>query len=399
MLLGKKYLFTFFFLLFSISLIKLVDNATNLDAWEYGEWLINYENGFIRRGFIGEIIINFSNVSKINIQYSFVVILTIISAFYFYKCHSLFKGIKLNFVNVFLFFSPIFFLFFILVNGVGIRKETIFYVYYLCLLTNIIYKKKNQITHDYYLFLFPLLFLIHESFFFYLPYLFLPLILISSKKDIKKLFIKFILVTLFSFLIIFLLYNFRGTFEHTLKICESLGSHAPVRCTEWGPTYALQHDLLKDQTNQDMNFFYFQADIKSWLGYTIYVLYAFFPIFLFINSGRLKHNFLNDKYFNYLLIFIFIWSLPLFHVAEDWSRWFSIHYHLLAFFLIFLIHLKKFKFRFSKKMKEINFLFLEKKIVFIFFGLIYATLLVHEEYFAKDVELKISILEIIQRLY
>jgi len=46
---GKKYLYSFFFLLFSASLIKLLDNANNLDAWEYGEWLINYENGFIRR--------------------------------------------------------------------------------------------------------------------------------------------------------------------------------------------------------------------------------------------------------------------------------------------------------------------------------------------------------------
>ena len=395
---GKKYLYNFFFLLFSISLIKLVDNANNLDAWEYGEWLINYENGFIRRGLIGEIIINFSNFTKINIQYSFVAILTIISAFYFYKCYSLFKDIKLNIINVFLFFSPIFFLFFILVNGVGIRKEIILYVYYLSFLTDIIYKKNNQKIYNYYLFLFPFLFLVHESFFFYLPYLFLPLILTSSKKDIKKLFFKFTLVTLFSIFIVMLLYNFRGTFEHTLRICESLGSYAPVRCSEWGPTYALQHDLLKDQTNQDMSFFYFQADMKSWLGFLIYVFYAVFPIFLFIKSGSLKHNFLNDKYFSFLLISIFIWSLPLFHIAEDWSRWFSIHYHLLAFFLIFLVHLKKFKFKFFKKRKKINNLFLSKKNVFIFFGIIYSTLLAHEEYFAKDVELKISILEIIQRL-
>ena len=395
---GKKYLYQFFFLLFSISLIKLVDNANNLDAWEYGEWLINYENGFIRRGLIGEIIINFSNFTKINIQYSFITILTIISAFYYYKCFSLFKDLKLNIINVFLFFSPIFFLFFILVNGVGIRKEIILYTYYLCFLTDIIYKKHNKKIYDYYFFLYPFLFLIHESFFFYLPYLFLPLILTSSKKDIKKLFFKFILVTLFSILIVLLLYNFRGNLEHTLKICESLGLHAPVRCSEWGPTYALQHDLLKDQTNQDMSFFYFQADIESWLGYIIYVLYAIFPIFLFIKTGTLNHNFLRDKYFSPLLIFIFIWSLPLFHVAEDWSRWFSIHYHLLAFFLVFLIHLKKFKFKFSKKIKKINHLFLAKKKVFIFFGIIYSTLLAHEEYFAKDVELKISILEIIQRL-
>jgi len=394
----KKYLFIFFFLLFSISFIKLVDNAINLDAWEYGEWLINYENGFIRRGLIGEIIINFSNFSKINIQHSFVTILTIISAFYFYKCYSLFKEIKLNIVNIFLFFSPIFFLFFILVNGVGIRKEILIYIYYLCFLTDIIYKKKSQKVYDYYLFLFPLLFLIHESFFFYLPYLFLPLILISSKKDIKKLFFKFIVSALFSILVVLLLYYFRGTFEHTLKICESLGSYAPVRCTEWGPTYALQHDLLKDQTNQDMSFFYFQADIKSWLGYTIYVFYAFFPIFLFIKSVRLNHSFLKDKHFGYLSIFIFIWSLPLFHVAEDWSRWFSIHYHLLSFFLFFSLYLKKLKFRFSKKIKKLNILFLKKKNIFILLGVAYSTLLAHEEYFAKDVDLKISILEIIQRL-
>ena len=48
-------------------------------------------------------------------------------------------------------------------------------------------------------------------------------------------------------------------------------------------------------------------------------------------------------------------------------------------------------------------LFLKNKkklraLLFIFFGVIYSTLLAHEEYFAKDVELKISILEIIQRL-
>ena len=207
------------------------------------------------------------------------------------------------------------------------------------------------------------------------------------------------IITLFSILIVLLLYNFRGTFEHTLKICESLGSYAPVRCTEWGPTYALQHDLLKDQTNQDMSFFYLQADVKSWIGYIIYIFYAIFPIILFLKSGSINHSYLKNKYFNYLLIFIFIWSLPLFHVAEDWSRWFSIHYHLLAFFLIFLINLKKYKFKFSEKVKKLNSLFLSKKNTFIFLGIIYSTLLAHEEYFAKDVDLKISILQIIERFY
>ena len=169
-------------------------------------------------------------------------------------------------------------------------------------------------------------------------------------------------------------------------------------------TLQVEHsDVLVDLLKQSKNIVCvdnddFQADIKSWLGYTIYVFYAFFPIFLFIKSVRLNHSFLKDKHFGYLSIFIFIWSLPLFHVAEDWSRWFSIHYHLLSFFLFFSLYLKKLKFRFSKKIKKLNILFLKKKNIFILLGVAYSTLLAHEEYFAKDVDLKISILEIIQRL-
>ena len=42
--------------------------------------------------------------------------------------------------------------------------------------------------------------------------------------------------------------------------------------------------------------------------------------------------------FSYIIIYFFtiIFSLPLFHVAEDWSRWFSIHIHLTVFLLFFL---------------------------------------------------------------
>ena len=392
----KKYLSTFFFLLFLFSVIKLTDNAINLDAWEYGEWLINYQEGFIRRGLIGELIFNFSNLFKINIQFSFIIVLTFLSAFYLYKCYLLFQKVKINFISIFVIFSPIFLLFFLIVNGVGIRKEIIFYIYYLNFLIDLHNKNFKKKFYDYYLFLFPLLLLIHESFFFYLPYLFLPLLFITPKKDKKILIKKFFLLSFLSILMILLLYNFRGTYEHTLTICDSLGSYAPIRCSEWGPTYALQHDLLRDQTNKDMNFFYLQANLKSWFGYLVYILYAFFPLFLYLKYGKFKSAIFNKKYFKFFLILIFVWSLPLFHVAEDWSRWFSMHYHLITFSLIFLNIINIHKFHFSKKINKLNNFLFKNKTIFILMVLIYTTLLSHEEYFSKDVELQITLLKLIQ---
>ena len=54
------FLITFFVILSIISLARLFDNAIQLDSWQYGEWLINYQSGFVRRGIIGEIIYFFS---------------------------------------------------------------------------------------------------------------------------------------------------------------------------------------------------------------------------------------------------------------------------------------------------------------------------------------------------
>ena len=51
----KNYFLLIFFVILSIlALLRIFDNALQLDAWQYGEWLINYQNGFVRRGLIGE---------------------------------------------------------------------------------------------------------------------------------------------------------------------------------------------------------------------------------------------------------------------------------------------------------------------------------------------------------
>ena len=90
----KNYFLLFFFTFLStFSLIKLFDNLKNLDAWEYGEWLINYQAGFVRRGLPGEIIYKFSLLIGDNIQLSFFLVLSTICLTYYYLNYIFLKKI------------------------------------------------------------------------------------------------------------------------------------------------------------------------------------------------------------------------------------------------------------------------------------------------------------------
>ena len=186
---AKKNSFLLFFFIFlsTFSLIKLFENLKNLDAWEYGEWLINYQAGFVRRGLPGEIIFQFSSLLENNIQLSFFIILSTICLLYYYLNYLFLKNIKLSFFNLFIIFSPLFYLFFVMINGVGIRKEILLYLFYLAYLINLSSKNFNINKIWKFLYIFPLILFAHEAMFFYLPYVLLPLLFVIKKDDYKNL--------------------------------------------------------------------------------------------------------------------------------------------------------------------------------------------------------------------
>ena len=46
--------------------------------WQYADWLINYQGGFIRRGLIGELLFKIHNILSVNLDilvFSFVILL------------------------------------------------------------------------------------------------------------------------------------------------------------------------------------------------------------------------------------------------------------------------------------------------------------------------------------
>ena len=134
----KNYFLQIFFILFSIfSIIKLYDNSNNLDAWQYGEWLINYQNGFVRRGLFGELIFSVSRILGNNIQFSFILLLSILCIFYYYKNYEFIKNIEFNFVHYIILFSPLFYFFFVVISKVGIKKEIILYLFFILYLNSL----------------------------------------------------------------------------------------------------------------------------------------------------------------------------------------------------------------------------------------------------------------------
>ena len=95
-------LFSYFFLYFK----HQVGNDSTIS-----EWLINFEGGFTRRGFLGEIVFQISQIFNFQLRKVFLVLQVLIYIGYFYSIYQLFKKINYNFIFALAIFSPLFFIF------------------------------------------------------------------------------------------------------------------------------------------------------------------------------------------------------------------------------------------------------------------------------------------------
>lgn len=400
----KKYLIkTFFILLSIISIIRLNDNSTNLDAWQYGEWLINYQFGFVRRGLIGEIIYSFSLFFGNNIKVSFMVIVSSVSLFFYYLNYILIKDIKLNKITLLIIFSPLFYFFFLIISKVGIKKEILLYIFYILFLLNI---SKNNFslkkTWKFIIF-FQFILLIHEGMYFYLPYIIIPLIISTDKKEIKILLLQTATLFIASSLTMMLLYLNKGSADHVIEICNSLGQYAPMKCNWWGPIYALGHELQIGPSGKTNLFFYIHNDVQAYIGFIVYILYGFVPIILFLKYFEFtkKMNFIIKEFLILFLCLAFLFSLPLFHFTEDWSRWFSIHFHLIAFLYFFMLRKKLINCKINIKLDKLKFLLIatKNKAIFIILLFLYTSLLHHHHFFFEGVKLEVTYYKIYKKIF
>jgi len=215
----EKTISIYFFILIIISTIyNLLINRNYYNVWTIGEWLINYQGGFVRRGLFGSIIYKLSYGLNIN-PISIVHLLTIL---FFISFLYLLKDCRKYFSSLFL-LSPIVSLAPLLGNYL-VRKDVSGIVAY-ALCTNLIVKEKNLTNFLFINLISSLSILNHESYFFYsLPSLFLLHFFssekINSTNNIYKIF-KTIIYIIPTLIVSILVFYFNGDYEIALKINES----------------------------------------------------------------------------------------------------------------------------------------------------------------------------------
>ena len=127
----KKYenLFLFYILIVSVlSVYYLMGLNIVITNNAIAEWLINYQGGFVRRGFLGEFVYQISLFFKLNLRFVFLILQIFLYLTYYYLIYRLLTNISYNYLIFVTIFSPLFILFPIAeLEALG-RKEVILFI-------------------------------------------------------------------------------------------------------------------------------------------------------------------------------------------------------------------------------------------------------------------------------
>jgi len=294
-------------------------------SYQTGDWLINYNGGFVRRGLFGSLFLGAFHNSLFGIWSLFLIQFMLYFIVYGFFIHHLFRSNSNWFLTI-LICSPAGITF----SGWDLsafgRKEVIGYLV-LILLVYRISKRDNSLFS---LALLLLAFLIYTlGIFSWEPLVFLaPSILFVIAKGFNetypkgKKFLAYLIFIAISLLGLFLAIKNKGTPSQVIKICDSIrdagfsGSElcsGAVEAIGWTSSFTIE----KVHSSFPLYFWYFPL-----------FLLALFPIFysrLFIMSKKIA-------------VVSFVFLLPLFFVVNDYGRWFSMYF---TTFLIVLIGTNK----------------------------------------------------------
>ena len=311
------YFKTYLILLSLLAVYYLLQKYNNLVEWTISEWLINYQGGFTRRGFIGEIIYQISNIISLSIRE--IILLFQISAcfFYYYLIFNFFKKIKMNFIFIFAIFSPLFLVYPVAEVEVLARKEIFLFISFI-LIANIFSLKKNTNIHYFYFSsILTFCILIWEGIIFYIPY-FIFIILIKNKFNYNKKFIIRIILSLIPFcLVLYFIINIRLTSQDIVTMCNSVNE-----C--YGAMTYLNNDLHSNIGEVTSQF-----KIIYLIRYMLIFVVGFTALIIIINYSHLiTKNKNQNKKLLFLFVLALIPSLFFYVIAQDWGRWINISYTL-----------------------------------------------------------------------
>lgn len=314
------------------------------NSWKTGDWLINYSSGPIRRGLLGTILLNISDMGLPLLWLTYAVQVAIYAIIFIFVL-KIYKHKERSFFWLLILFSPSFLLFPFYDLPGGFRKEIIVFAIfsYFCLIyvrKSITYSKLLLISVAY-----GFASLSHEITIFTLPF-FLYLLHVSVKENIvtSKIAITYsVILTFVSLASLLFSFLYKGDVVSEKAICSSLINRNYDMSICKGAIAWLSKD-----THDVQNIVVNNLSYKS-----IYVPILFFitmlPL-LFCTTWWRKERII-------LLAVSIVTILPLFFVAIDWGRWI----YILSFMFFCLSLAEKLVVKFSYKH------------IFFIAGLIYLT--------------------------
>ncbi|WP_298483276.1 hypothetical protein [uncultured Chloroflexus sp.] len=305
-----------------------------------GEWLINYQGGFVRRGLLGEIIIQLSRRIMIDPVKTVIVVQIGIGALFLLLTYILLRQTNVSIITATLFFSPAF-LRFLLVAWliVGVRKEMLFSIIFLIHLLSL----RTNYSFSPILPLFIgtstiVVILSHEMLVILLPYLLIASLCYERQwgRISYATAIAIIPASIVASIIIQAPHTTITTIDH---LCAALESNPPRDCIDRGHLGAIT--FLTKTVLQSIQFTQSLITSEAVQVYLITGLLSIVPLIITIVSYRLW-QFLPKQ----TLMWVGgLWGLslattiPLFFVAVDYGRFIHIHITCSTFLLAWFLQL------------------------------------------------------------
>ena len=311
--------------IFLFSVLLLSQKFLYPTDWTTSEWLINYQGGFVRRGLVGELLLNIHDISSINLRYLVFYLEIIILLIFLLLIFNFLQNIYLNNLLIFLFFCPIFLIDPLAENEVLVRKEYLLlsiYLFYLILL----------LKNSYFVFLIILVFLptmnlIWDGMIFYI---FFFIFSFFCKKNLKS---NEVVIFLFSFIpylisLFFILISKSDPIGFE-KMCISINENC------FGAMFALDKTLfwnIEYVTSRFKIEYLFTHLLIIILCFSPIILYSYYDTFkISIGKISIKKTLLKLNLFLIASIFLFM------IIGYDWGRWINIGYSFLILTVFFLI--------------------------------------------------------------
>lgn len=331
---------------------------TNLYPIDYTftEWFINYEGGFVKRGLGGQIALEISNLTQINIKFSILFIQTLGYLTFFYFFFKSIEKINLNFFWYLVIFSPLLIMY-PLFELEALGRKDIFVISFFLIFTYINEQNKISIIRNFF-FIFLLSSLIHEITIFYIfHYLFIFFLKVRNLNEritVQNIFFIFLFVFSIIFLNIYV-----SKFSNLDEMIGAYTVHGLITNIDIS-TESGSISWLKPSFEDILFKTIYEINLIRIARYILVYFLFLFPFLFFFKTKKNINKFINIQLLIMLSLLVVI---PMHLLIYDWGR---VAYYSCNFFTITIITMFKNKL-IDESFTNMKINLIKKKIkIFIF---------------------------------